>query len=850
MIRSGLILSSILALLLISTTSRADSSGENIRAPGMQDATDSLMAISLIGRAETFARAGMTDSARVLYLEARQACMINRLPFTEAKVYEGLASMYDQSDMWDYTLRYLLMASSRYKSSHDSIPAASIHKKISNRYNKFGVPSLAAGHFIREYGIYGSKNATGKAESARNAAESFKSARDTANAISWYDSAKIWYSETGDIATIISINNKVVPLLSGRGQNNQALKLALWNLDRQSQSDRAEMILLNNNIGFLQFRVGDLNSALASFRRAEAFCLTEPVDESNLAGVYGNMAICFQGLGNTDMMFRYFRNALQFADKTGQIAEKAHIEMLLATIYHNRNDLYNAELYCLDCIASSERSESYETLQICYALYAEILENGNDFIKALEYYQKHLNLRDSLAFANRTEMEKQTERNLYFESIEQNLKLDIADEEKKDLELRSQRAELEKQEKEIELLYSEQERTRVERENLIQSLALSRERAEAVSRKQEIQSLEQVKLRQEFELEQKASNERELQSQNKWLESEAERRKLELDKEKDARRLTLYIAFLMVLVVIGALYSLVSTRRKNQKLAASKKKIEEINTDLENKNREVSEQKEIIEQKNQSITDSIQYAARIQSAVLLPIDFLTNWGVENFIYFRPKDIVSGDFYWGFRKKGRIFIAAADCTGHGVPGGFMSMLGNTFLNEIMITSDLATASEILDKLREEIIRALRQKGVTGEARDGMDISLVIIDRKSDSIQYAGANNSIYTVSNGELTRHQADRMPIGIHVTDITPFTNHTIPVNRGDTIYLFSDGYADQFGGEYGKKYMYKPFQQLLLSLSSLPMEEQYGKIDTVLEEWKSGYEQIDDVLVIGLRIK
>ncbi len=179
-----------------------------------------------------------------------------------------------------------------------------------------------------------------------------------------------------------------------------------------------------------------------------------------------------------------------------------------------------------------------------------------------------------------------------------------------------------------------------------------------------------------------------------------------------------------------------------------------------------------------------------------------------------------------------------------------MLGNTFLNEIMITSDLATASEILDKLREEIIRALRQKGVTGEARDGMDISLVIIDRKSKSIQYAGANNSIYKVSNGELTRHQADRMPIGIHVTDITPFTNHTIPVNRGDTIYLFSDGYADQFGGPSGKKYMYKPFQQLLLKLSSLPMEEQYGKIDTVFEEWKAGYEQIDDVLVIGLRIK
>ena len=214
------------------------------------------------------------------------------------------------------------------------------------------------------------------------------------------------------------------------------------------------------------------------------------------------------------------------------------------------------------------------------------------------------------------------------------------------------------------------------------------------------------------------------------------------------------------------------------------------------------------------------------------------------------DIVSGDFYWGFRKKGRIFIAAADCTGHGVPGGFMSMLGNAFLNEIMIATDLSTASEILDKLRDEIIRALRQKGVIGEARDGMDISLAIVDRNSDFIQYAGANNPLYHVRNGELTRYQADRMPIGIHVTEITPFTNHKIEVRPGDLVYLFSDGYADQFGGDNGKKFMYKQFQELLASVSGLPMAEQREQLDIAFEKWRGKFDQIDDVLVIGFKIR
>jgi serine phosphatase RsbU (regulator of sigma subunit) len=832
------------------STSVTDSSYPKYSTTSFTEA-DSIRAINLLNIARRFADEGDIDSARVYFLEARRLCLDNGYAVTEALVYEGLASIYDRLDIWDNTLKYLLMAAAKYKASADSLPAAQVYNKIARRYTVFEVPALAASHFIKEYRVYNSPDAGLKAKAAFNAAQSFQDVPDTINALNWYDSARVWYSTPGSNGNLSALNNRVIPLLAASGQSDKALELARSNLEDASPgSDRGGLIQLNNNSGFLFFRSGDYTSAINRFKRAEEYCLLDPVDEAGLVSVYSNMAICYQNEGNKDMMFRYFREALNIAEDNSLFEEKAAIELLVASIYYNNNDLYNAELYCTDCISSSLASGAHGTLSDCYALYADVLEDGNDFIKALEFYQKHLNLRDSITYEARAIAGRKAERTLYYETIEQQLKLDIADEELRDLTLRNLTAEAEKQEKELELLYSEQERARIESENLKQSLALSREREVADKRQQEIQSLEQQKRIQELELDAKEISGRELQNKNQLLENEAKVQEQELLQEKEARKLTLYITILMVLVVISALYGLVSTRKKNQKLAASKKRIEEINSDLEVKNTEVSDQKEIIEQKNQSITDSILYAARIQNAVLLPQSFLTDWGVENFIYFRPKDIVSGDFYWGFRKKGRIYVAAVDCTGHGVPGGFMSMLGNAFLNEILIANDMTSASEILDKLRDEIIRALRQKGVSGEARDGMDISLAIIDRKSETLQFAGANNPLYVVSNGELSRYQADRMPIGIHVTDISPFTNHTIRVRKGDAVYLFSDGFADQFGGESGKKFMYKPFQELISSIASKPMSEQLIILNESFEGWKKGYEQVDDVLVIGFRIK
>ena len=265
-------------------------------------------------------------------------------------------------------------------------------------------------------------------------------------------------------------------------------------------------------------------------------------------------------------------------------------------------------------------------------------------------------------------------------------------------------------------------------------------------------------------------------------------------------------------------------------------------------------EEEIVRQK-EKITDSIHYARKIQTAVLPPDNFLKKLLPDHFIMLRPKDIVSGDFYWAMEKGDNLLIAAADCTGHGVPGGFMSMLGMTFLNEIVgkLSDSELDAGNILTELRSSVKLSLRQTGKEGEAKDGMDIALCILDRKTNIMQFAGANSPLFVVrGNGETQQTfdiKADDMPIGIFYDEKEFFTNNTLQLQKGDNCYIFSDGYADQFGGKRGGKFMLKRLKKILALSSGRTLEEQKNYIEKKFDTWKENYRQIDDVLIIGIRI-
>jgi serine phosphatase RsbU (regulator of sigma subunit) len=264
---------------------------------------------------------------------------------------------------------------------------------------------------------------------------------------------------------------------------------------------------------------------------------------------------------------------------------------------------------------------------------------------------------------------------------------------------------------------------------------------------------------------------------------------------------------------------------------------------------ELKQAYDLIEEKNRDITASISYASRIQHAILPDLTEIRGLTKKCFILYIPKDIVSGDFYWFSRRGEKLVMIAGDCTGHGVPGALMSMLGISFLEEIINRRGIIESGDILNNLRSEILRALHQKGIRKEAKDGMDISLCILDSRKKAIQYSGAYNSLYLIRDRMLTEYKADRMPIGIFDLCDKDFVSQDIPVSPGDMIYMFSDGFADQFGGPNNKKFGYSPLKALLTDISALPLPKQKKQLEKQFIDWKGDSEQIDDVLIMGFRI-
>ncbi len=267
------------------------------------------------------------------------------------------------------------------------------------------------------------------------------------------------------------------------------------------------------------------------------------------------------------------------------------------------------------------------------------------------------------------------------------------------------------------------------------------------------------------------------------------------------------------------------------------------------KNIELKNAFDVIAEKNKDITDSINYAQRIQQAMLPDLEEIKKQLPESFVLFKPRDIVSGDFYWFHSTSSFLFLAAADCTGHGVPGAFMSMIGSSLLNEIVVEKQIHTPGLILDELRKGIIKALKQKNENSNNQDGMDIALVRIDLNTCRLEFAGANNPLFIVRNGKMLEIPADKMPIGTYIDIDKPFTNHASELRKGDALYLFSDGFADQFGGPKGKKFSWKRTEELLCELQHKRMEDQKNILNESIEEWKKETSQTDDILVIGIKI-
>jgi serine phosphatase RsbU (regulator of sigma subunit)/Tfp pilus assembly protein PilF len=307
---------------------------------------------------------------------------------------------------------------------------------------------------------------------------------------------------------------------------------------------------------------------------------------------------------------------------------------------------------------------------------------------------------------------------------------------------------------------------------------------------------------------------------------------------------------LILLLAIGIILLYYYSLKRSQRLTTA---LDERRILLEKQSQELKEQREELIRQKEEIISSINYAKLIQSAILPPERYINELLNKNFIFYKPKEIVSGDFYWIKRVKNYTILVSADCTGHGVPGAFMSMLGISLLNEIVERREITQANQILNEMREQIKHSLRQVGNKEEPKDGMDLALCVIDNNNNLMQFSGANNPLYIIKNNngkpEFKEIIADPMPVGFYLYNDESFSNHEIQLQIGDSFYIFSDGYIDQNGGDNNHRFSSSKFKKLLLDIHKEPMARQKAILEQTLKDWMGEHSQRDDILVIGVRL-
>lgn len=843
---------------------------------------DSARAVNLYNQAIEMFEKDSFNLAHEFASDALQSAMSSNQKEVEISILSLIAEIYTREEQPGDAIPFWLRVANILESGKDTSGLPEIYSKIAMNYHHEGIYEKEGEYYKRALSMTPIEMVDRRAGYIEKigVANFYEGKYDSA--IIYFEDLRKLTGQTGsDDAHIL---NWLIQSHNRIKQYEQALYYNEILFKRyQSQKNYMLMSTLKNNIAFNLTLLKKYNDASLAYQEAIEYGEAAGISTGEMALLLSNTGICYQNIRESGNAKKYFQLAVTNLQSSGQHAEKSRIENILALIYFNEEDLYNAAFFSKNSIESAKLANDPERIADGCLTYSRILRAGNDPIQALEFYEKYLTIRDSIQVENKLEEQDLAKRKYELEKSEKDLKLKLKEEQVKELAIQQLTLQLEKEEQEKELLKKENDLQLLEKERLRQSLVITQQQHAAEQQERENQILEQEKRITDLRLEQEVRRQKEQEQEIQILETQQQLDQMELERQKSAKKALSLIIVLVVLVTMVILGSLILTRKKNLLLARQKKEIEQKNTDLEQKNEEIIaqrdeieaqrdllfDQKQAIEQYNLEIKESIEYARRIQTSTLPDLSLLNDIIEEHFILFRPRDIVSGDFYWTATVENTTVITVSDCTGHGVPGAFMSMLGMSVLKEIVQKEYITHPGVILRKLRKEIINALGQKGVSGEQRDGMDLSLITIDHESRKLEFAGAYNSIYlarkknmakpaiqniSVFNPEdhaehvLYEIHADKMPIAYYER-MDKFTTNELDLLIGDIIYLFTDGYADQFGGPAGKKFMYKPFKRLLLSNAHLPMNQQQQVLNDTLDKWMGMLAQVDDICIMGIRI-
>jgi tetratricopeptide (TPR) repeat protein len=634
-----------------------------------------------------------------------------------------------------------------------------------------------------------------------------------------------------------------------------------------------------NNLGIIDYYQSNYADALDHYLRALKIN-NELGDKIEIAKSYGNIGLIYEQQGDYPKALEQFFNALKIQET---LHDTTGIEFSLnsiGNIYSNLNEFDKALEYEFKALKLNENSRNIHNISECYNNIGTIYSNKKNYPKALEYYFKSLKIDeqhdDKLGIsillnniANIYNYQNDDSKALEFNLKSLKIKEEIDDKKGISYSYINIGKIYQKQKNYPRTIQYAEKALAISKSigakrQILRSFQMLSETLEAQGKG--MQSLDAYKqfilyrdsLYNEENTKKSVRTEMNFEFDKKQAEEKAQQEKKDVLANEELKRQKLqrnYFIFAFGLMLLLALFIFRSYRQKQK-----------ANEMIEHQKKEVELQKELVEEKNKEITDSITYAKRLQQAILPPSKFINQYLPENFVFYKPKDIVAGDFYWmevvQFENENKkeytegskpsnnqlIFIAAADCTGHGVPGAMVSVVCSNALNRAVKEFGITETGKILDKVRELVIETFEKS--ESEVKDGMDISLCSINRQTFEMQWSGANNPLWLIKNGRstITEIKADKQAIG-KTDEPHPFESHKLQLEKGDQFYLFTDGYADQFGGEKGKKFKYKQLQNLLLANDQKNMNDQKIVIEEAFDEWKSNLEQVDDILIIGIKI-
>ncbi len=842
---------------------------------------DSLRVEELYANARENYEEGQPNNALNMLGQALQMALSLNMEQSETRVLTLIGDIYVSENDPEEAIPYYLRVASLLEFKVDRVGLLDIYQKIGAGYSTAGVHEKARDYYLKAEHLLKDKDIQERLELTKKLGTASLFSGKAEEALEHFLRYEEMLEDQG---------HKPFPawrllIIANRETGNSEVCLnytrkLLEHYDKEG--NLSELAVLQNNMGYYHTELKHYQEALEHYGLAVEHAESAKFPAGKIALMMANLGVCYQNMNEPKNAKDQFAQALGRLKKEDFPTVRSRIENILALTYFSGNDLYNAGFFCREAVSSAEEAEDDNVLADAYLTYSRVLRAGNDPVNALKYYEFYLTIRDSLQLEQKLSQEQVKQRFSRLDRSEKDLLLRLKEEKVNELAINRLTLQLEREEQAKELLMNESDLRLLEQERLRQSLIITEQQLKVERQERQNRMLEQEQRIARLALEQEQRKQREAEQEIRLLEQQQRLDQLSMDKQKTQRKALMGIVVLMILVVIVVTGSLVMTRKKNMLLARQKKQIEEKNLDLEQKNEEIEaqrdeieaqrnmlfEQKEAIEQFNVDIMNSIEYAQRIQSATLPNLELLREIVHDYFVVFRPRDIVSGDFYWMAQVEDSTVLVVADCTGHGVPGAFMSVMGMSMLKEIVQKEYLTHPGVILRKMRKDIIKSLGQKGLSGEQRDGMDLSLIEFNHKENRIQYAGAFNSLYLVRKSNLKAPEipdmnimegepengftlyeipADRMPIAFY-DRMDKFTTNRFGIEEGDQLYMFTDGYPDQFGGERGKKFKYKPFKRLILDNAGLQMDEQNKVLSNTLDEWKGSFDQVDDICMIGLK--